>query len=181
MKKIPTIFVRDTSGKRPVITPEWYRECLWVRDGEGIATRKWDGSACMVRGGIFYKRLEWDAQKGAPPATWLHHDFDPSAKSGHGWTLVSDGPDDWMHRFAAEEAKTLPDGTYELCGPKMGKNLERLDGYKLLPHGNVTLDVPRDFGGIREWLAANVLEGVVWHHPDGRMAKIKRRDFGLAW
>lgn len=23
--------------------------------------------------------------------------------------------------------------------------------------------------------------GVVFHHPDGRMAKIKRSDFGLAW
>jgi hypothetical protein len=26
------------------------------------------------------------------------------------------------------------------------------------------------------WEAAKY-EGVVWHHPDGRMAKIKRRDF----
>ena len=25
------------------------------------------------------------------------------------------------------------------------------------------------------------IEGIVWHHPDGRMAKIKRRDFGLSW
>lgn len=23
------------------------------------------------------------------------------------------------------------------------------------------------------------VEGVVWHHPDGRMVKIKTRDFGL--
>ena len=21
------------------------------------------------------------------------------------------------------------------------------------------------------------MEGIVWHHPDGRMAKLKRRDF----
>lgn len=24
-------------------------------------------------------------------------------------------------------------------------------------------------------------EGLVWHHPDGRMAKVKRTDFGLPW
>ena len=30
-------------------------------------------------------------------------------------------------------------------------------------------------------VANNNLEGIVWHHPDGRWAKIKRRDFGLKW
>lgn len=30
-------------------------------------------------------------------------------------------------------------------------------------------------------LVENVIEGLVWHHDDGRMAKIKRRDFGLKW
>ena len=25
------------------------------------------------------------------------------------------------------------------------------------------------------------IEGIVWHHPDGRMAKIKARDFGIQW
>lgn len=181
MKKIPTIFVRDTSGKKPVLTREWWRECTWVRDGEGVATRKWDGSACLIRNGVFYKRLEWDAQKGAPPKSWLHWDFDPLALSGHGWLPVGDGPEDWMHRLVAATFLTLPEGTYELCGPKMGKNAEKLNEYKLLPHGNVTFDVPRDFDGIRDWLAANPMEGLVWHHQDGRMAKIKRRDFGLPW
>lgn len=27
------------------------------------------------------------------------------------------------------------------------------------------------------WLADEGVEGVVWHHPDGRMAKLKGRDF----
>lgn len=40
---------------------------------------------------------------------------------------------------------------------------------------------PHDFEGIKGFLAENVIEGLVWHHPDGRMAKIKRRDFGLKW
>jgi hypothetical protein len=40
-------------------------------------------------------------------------------------------------------------------------------------------DVPRDFDGLRDWLSLVNIEGLVWHHPDGRMAKIKLRDFGL--
>ena len=35
------------------------------------------------------------------------------------------------------------------------------------------------FDGIRDYLRAHDMEGVVWHHPDGRMAKIKARDFGI--
>jgi hypothetical protein len=108
-------------------------ECLWVRDGEGIATRKWDGSACMVKSGVFYKRLEWSTEKGPAPASWLHHDFDPAQRSGHGWYPVGEGPEDWMHRFVAAKAVTLPEGTYELCGPKMGKNQEQLTEYKITP------------------------------------------------
>jgi hypothetical protein len=32
---------------------------------------------------------------------------------------------------------------------------------------------------LREWLLDRDIEGLVFHHPDGRMAKIKLRDFGL--
>jgi hypothetical protein len=28
-----------------------------------------------------------------------------------------------------------------------------------------------------EWVLAGSFEGIVWHHSDGRMAKLKRRDF----
>ena len=40
-------------------------------------------------------------------------------------------------------------------------------------------DVPRTFDGLREWLHDRDIEGLVFHHPDGRMAKIKLRDFGM--
>jgi hypothetical protein len=38
-------------------------------------------------------------------------------------------------------------------------------------------DAPRDFDALAVWLRANPYEGIVWHHQDGRMAKIKARDF----
>jgi hypothetical protein len=38
--------------------------------------------------------------------------------------------------------------------------------------------VPRDLDGLRGWLLAHPqYEGIVWHHPDGRRAKLKHRDF----
>jgi hypothetical protein len=36
------------------------------------------------------------------------------------------------------------------------------------------------FDGLRAWLAERDIEGLVFHHSDGRMAKIRKADFGLA-
>jgi hypothetical protein len=48
-----------------------------------------------------------------------------------------------------------------------------------VPHGKEILeDCPSDFVGLREYLSGRDIEGVVWHHPDGRMAKLKGSDFG---
>ncbi|MFN0131240.1 MAG: DUF5565 family protein [Phycisphaerales bacterium] len=85
-----------------------------------------------------------------------------------------------MHRSAS--TAWLADATYELCGPKVGKNPERMTGYALIAHGYLHIsNEPRDFDSIRSYLSDLDAEGIVWHHPDGRMAKIKRRDFGFAW
>lgn len=177
MRKIPTLFVRDTNDMRRV-TREVTEGCEWVIAGEGVATRKWDGTACLVREGRLYKRLEWDAQKGPAPSRWLHHTFDPGQRSGHGWFPVGDGPEDWVHRIPDCPAT---DGTYELCGPKIGKNPEGRTDYTFIPHGDTQLDAPRDYDALAANLPSLNAEGIVWHHPDGRMAKIKRRDFGLPW
>lgn len=179
MRKIPTLFIRNPlSPKR--VTSEVTPGCEWVLAGEGVATRKWDGSACMVRDHKLYKRLDWDAQKGSAPPQWLHHDDDPAVRNGHGWYPVGDGPEDWMHRLVS--AAALPNGTYELCGPKMGKNPEKFETYILVPHGQVRyVDAPRTHEALPLWLVNMPIEGLVWHHPDGLMAKIKARDFGIRW
>jgi len=39
-------------------------------------------------------------------------------------------------------------------------------------------DAPRKFEEIKAYLADKDIEGIVWHHPDGRMVKIKKKDFG---
>ncbi len=40
-------------------------------------------------------------------------------------------------------------------------------------------EFPRDFDGMRAYFELSDIEGVVFHHPDGRMAKIKAKDYGL--
>jgi hypothetical protein len=68
------------------------------------------------------------------------------------------------------------DGT---CVLKINGNPEAVRGHELVPHADAEkLDVPRDLDGLRDWLLAHPrYEGIVWHHPDGRRAKLKHRDF----
>ena len=52
--------------------------------------------------------------------------------------------------------------------------------HTLVKHGLVKLnDFPRNFEGIKEYLSHNNIEGIVWHHPDGRRVKIRGTDFGI--
>lgn len=196
MKKIETLFLRRHEVYKEVTAPIWTpRElqfvvptvrpgCEWVLDGEGVATEKFDGTACAVIDWRLYKRLETNEH---PPVGWIHWSLDPSVGSGHGWFPVGEGPDDKWHRQAwTQRSALLPpleDGTYELVGPKIQGNPYGLGSHELWLHGkNVILTGPLcEYGQIKLYLEAAQIEGIVWHHPDGRMVKIKRRDFGLAW
>lgn len=179
MNKIPTIFVRDMSRQPALVINEWVPGTEWVREGEGVATRKYDGTSCLVRAGKLYKRRELRPGDIAPP------DFeslgtDENTGKTVGWVPVGDGPEDRWHREAFNGEL---DGTYELLGPKIQGNKERRTAHTLQAHRAAEQypHAPREFDALRAWLAENVIEGLVWHHPDGRMAKVKRRDFGFKW
>lgn len=180
MKKIPTIFERDWAGDRSRVTATPHPDCGWVFAGEGTATRKLDGTSCMVRGGKLYKRRELREGDRIPPDFELATQDEETGKAV-GWVPVGDGPEDRWHREAMVDG--LPDGTYELIGPKVQSNAESQHTHVLIRHGDGIagpLDsVPVTFDALAEWLSGQDIEGVVWHHADGRMAKIKKRDFGL--
>jgi len=182
MNKIPTIFVRDMSKQPALVTPEWVRGCEWVRDGEGVATQKYDGTSCLVRAGKLYKRREL-RQGDKVPADFESAGTDENTGKTVGWVPVGEGPEDCYHREAFVMQAELPDGTYELVGPKVQGNKDHYGHHCLVSHERAAqyLDVPRNFEDLKGWLAIHNIEGLVWHHPDGRMAKIKRRDFGLKW
>lgn len=178
MKKTPTIFDRDWNGDRSRVVNQPHPDCGWVFAGEGIPTRKIDGTSSLIRDGALFKRRELKRGEKAPPAFEV---ADTDAETGKtvGWVPVGDGPEDCWHReaFSAD----LADGTYELVGPKVQGNPEGYATHTLVRHDSlgITDPVPRDFDGLASWLAGRDIEGLVFHHPDGRMAKIKLRDFGL--
>jgi len=177
MKKIPSLFQRNYDGDR-TLRDEVVSGCFWVLAGEGIATRKMDGTACMVKDGILYKR--YNAKNGkTPPAGFIQAE-DPNPETGHWhvWIEVGDRPENKLHMEGFDFNPGLKNGTYELCGPKINKNPEKFNRHLLIPHGHEHyFDVPFTFDGIKEWLKDKDIEGIVWHHQDGRMVKIKKRDF----
>lgn len=180
MNKIPTIFVRDMTRQPALVKPEWHSDCQWVRDGEGVPTVKYDGTCCLIRDGKMYKRRELRSGDSAP-ADFESLGTDENTGKTVGWLPVVDGTDDRWHR-EARDIKKWDDGTYELIGPKIQGNKNHASRHTLIRHGiDPIRDDPRTFEAIRNYLSMAEIEGLVWHHSDGRMAKIKRRDFGLKW
>lgn len=179
MRKIISLFHRNYDTDR-LVRDEVTPGAEWVIAGEGRATRKWDGTCCMIRDGRLFKRYEVKPGKQPPTDFEPANDVDEVTGKQQGWLPVGDGPEDRWHREAFDTS--LPDGTYEMIGPKVQGNAEGVERHMLIKHGCQMLGgdiVPRDFNGLKQWLATQDVEGIVWHHPDGRMVKIKGRDFGL--
>lgn len=177
MKKIPTIFKRNPDNMRELLN-EPHNDCGWVFDGEGVPTRKYDGSCCRVKDGKLWKRRE--IKKGKPiPKDFELADYDKITGKTVGWVLVTNSKEDRWHVEAFGNGIWL-DGTYELCGPKIQKNPEGYEAHVLVPHSEASQydDVERTFDGICKFFENKDIEGLVFHHKDGRMAKIKKRDFG---
>lgn len=190
MKKIPSLYMRNYDGDRTV-RDEVVPGSEWVANGEGMATRKWDGMAVMMKDRCAHKR--YDAKKGrTPPPEFIAAQPAADPTTGHwpGWVPAT-GPDSariiegllWGQDNLFGGGP-IPDGTYEVCGPKIGTrhgaNPEGLAEHILCVHGADALpDCPRTYADLKAWLADRRIEGVVWHHEDGRMVKIKRADFGI--
>ncbi len=200
MKKIISLFQRNYDGDR-LVRNEVVPGAEWVLAGEGVPTRKWDGTACMVRDHRLYRRYDFKRSptlqnpdgrslpkvKGQQPPPGWEPCQDPDPVTGHqpGWVPVGDGPEDHWYHDVDYLLPTLPDGTYEFLGPKVQGNPEGWSSHTLVRHGGIYLSgVPRDFDGIRDWLAQHTVEGIVWWRDpseDCEKVKIKRRDFGLPW
>lgn len=184
MKKIKSLYQRNYDGDR-LVRDEVVPGSEWVLNGEGVATRKWDGTSVMVRdeGGksSLWKRYDLKAGKPAPDGFVPAQEPDEVTGAVTGWVPCRRGdPADRWH-FEGYDAGPAPySGTYELVGPKVQGNPDGFDAHRLVKHGDTPIpDFPRDFEGIKSYLESHDIEGVVWHHPDGRMVKIKGKDFGI--
>jgi len=185
MQKIISLYQRNYETDH-LVRDEVNPGAEWVIAGEGVATRKWDGTCCMILDGTLYKR--YDAKNGKTPPAGFIPAQDPDPITGHwpGWLKCNsmDPADRWfMEAFnsAGGEDHGLDDGTYELCGPKINGNPEKFDTHILIRHGEEKIYFPGGvtFETIKRALAELPYEGIVWHHPDGRMVKIKAKDFGI--
>ena len=118
----------------------------------------------------------------ATPANFVPVETDDVTGKTVGWEPIEQSP------FAKFHAEALGDGpgiqgwqpgTYELIGPKINGNPERHRVHVLVRHGAAYFSQvrpPRPVQLIAQcrWLG---WEGIVWHHPDGRMAKLKVSDY----
>lgn len=186
MNKIPTIFVRDDDNRKIIDAPN--PDCLWVFAGQGIATEKIDGTnvRLTIRSGtcvrLEKRRNPSKEQKKADIIDPWYVDASPE-----------DPADKWIYG-AVDGSVALPgwpDGEHscEAVGPKIQGNPLGLRYHTCYPFtlypSVYAQDVARGFNRIRSFLEGadsvfspgNRPEGLVFHHPDGRMAKIKWKDF----
>lgn len=208
MKKIPSLFVRDyenvitdaafqsaSSNKRGkfLATEQITPGCEWVINGEGVATRKWDGTAVLFMDGKWFKR--YDAKHGkTPPGDFFEAQPEPDQITGHwpGWVPVRFENKEDQYIAAAigsyvKEVRVPQEGTFEAIGPKINGNKDKYPYHCLKLHGEekifMGMKMSHTFDGISKLLATQItnIEGIVFHHSDGRMCKVKRSDFGLPW
>ncbi len=205
MQKIPSLFKRNYDGDR-LIYNEVVEGCEWVLAGEGFAYEKFDGTACFLTElwgeFVLYKRYDRKViksakKRGTPfaiadfkaaPDNWEAAEIEPNFHTGHwpGWLKIGDGPEDKWHREGWANLSHNFEATFELVGPKIQSNPYGLTSHQLwYHHGDMYSDEgklpPVEFNLLKKFFARTVIEGLVWYSNSGQMAKIKRRDFGLAW
>lgn len=189
MNKIPTMFLRDPEDRSRVLM-EVHPDCQWVLDGEGMATRKYEGTCVMLD-----ENFEWwarrEVKKGKEqPENYMYISTDPNSGAQMGYEPIAQSSYVKMHLEAVRSmpGKQFKPGTYELIGPKINKNPEGVRAHTLVMHDEaesyypLSLGRPRTLEQIKELTIAlgqeEGWEGIVFHHQDGqRMAKIKFRDF----
>lgn len=185
MKKISTLYKKDPKDLGRVIN-ELNPENQWVLSDQCLATRKFDGTACAIIGGSLYKRYDVKKGRNVPDGAIPCQDPDLITRHWPHWLLVDENkPEDkWFidgHKNSINLFETpLMDGTYELCGPEINGNMENLPYNQLIAHGSEILDIDSfNFDFLRGYLKGKDIEGIVFHHPDGRMCKIRKKDFGF--
>jgi hypothetical protein len=179
MRKIPTIYVRDPDTNNRHVKNEVVPGCEWVLGGEGVPTRKYDGTCVMWDGMAWWARREVKPGK-AEPANFRVSQYDENTGKTVGWEPAdASGFVKFLREAEETWGENPPEGTYELIGPKINGNPEGVDRHKLILHADAAVldDTDRTFDALGDWLLAHDYEGIVWHHPDGRMAKLKKRDF----
>ena len=186
MRKILTIFDRDWDKDRKVV-PQFIVDFAFE---EAVATEKLDGTniRITIRKGtvvrVEKRRNPSKVQKQQGITEPWYVDAD-----------TYDNADKWIFDAVKNtDFVDVPDGEWsaEAIGPNIQGNPLNLDKNQVfifsLPdwRAKITLtDVPTEFEALQTYLSQQkssvgndcLMEGIVWHHPNGDMVKIKRKDF----
>lgn len=181
MKKIGTLFAKDPTDLAKVIN-KISDENKWVIAGKAVATRKFDGTAAAIINGALFKRF--DAKKGRVVPIGAIACQEADIITGHHPHWLKCDRSKAEDRFFFEgfdNLKVKTDGTFELCGPKVQGNPEKLAKHTLIRHGSEVLEFSSfEFDNLKKFLSENDIEGIVFHHEsDGRMCKLRKSDFGM--
>lgn len=230
MKKIPSLFERDhsTGQKGAPVTGRINPGTEWALvDEDVVARRQWDGTCVRLvlladvpdatplehRSTVGALTRRMVRPGGRAPLGFIPEETDPNSGKTFGWEPAAassywpliqeaelhEGTSDYFDMHITGKSGLLP-GTYELVGPKIQANAERLREHRLERHDTAT-EMPRRLWGLNDVHLAAVREagqiplrldhaaasieicastlgweGVVFHHPDGRRAKLKASD-----
>jgi len=180
MVKMSTLFIKNTNDLSKVIDGEYDNDNIWVFD-EGVdVSRKFDGTACAIIDGAFYKRYDNKKEKPLPLGAIECQKADIFTGHHPYWVLCDrSNASDKYHFEALDRRKTKPkDGTYELIGPKINGNIEKANTHLLVKHGMLDkYDIKEVLKNPKEFMKDKDKEGIVFHHTDGRMCKLRKKDF----
>lgn len=198
MNKIPTIYIRNKYFK---VTPKHHPDCDWVFRGEGLAMEKLDG--VNVRLTIRNEKVMRVEKRRNPTKAQKKIDIiDPWYVEAN----YNDRTDKHIFTAVGRtNFESWPDGEHccEAIGPKLQGNPLGLEHSRCVPFNLPEIYDPEAYSYlIPQVLSANPFdqmvyrmdklnslfahdnccpptraEGIVFHHPDGRQAKIKRSDF----
>src|SRR5258708_6180505 len=157
VKKVPTLFARDWDGDRRYVLADVVPGCEWVTKGEGVPTRKYDGTCVALLPGGWFARREVKPGKAAPP-NFAALETDEETGKTIGWEPVRQSG---FYRWFTEAleltglSSRVP-GTYELIGPKVNGNPESAPRHQLVNHAYAQRldDAPRTFAELGPWLHA---------------------------
>jgi hypothetical protein len=188
MPKLESPFVRKMIGEQYVVTPEIAENMRWVfEDSSVLCTEKLDGTNVSIV-----------VENGTIASVWNRTARIPIFGSKR---FIIDGLlESWERGYCS-----LPDGQHfgELIGPKVNGNPYNLDRHMWIPFDTYVKKhlvykswgkYPKDFDTISAWLKDDIFslfvrlkqgsvvppEGIVFVHPDGRMAKLRRDMFDWA-
>jgi hypothetical protein len=98
--------------------------CEWVIAGDGVPTKKFDGTCCMFDGERWWARREVKDGHKETPTGWVIVGYDQVTGKSVGWEPVESSAFVRWHNEAVAGGADFEPGTYELIGPKINGNPE---------------------------------------------------------